>query len=506
MASVSAIPATARPERSGLRFWMDRTLHKLADLRHASENEVEDAVHDLRVAIRRCRSLAAALQEVDPSKPWQDLRKQPRKLFRALGDWRDAQVLENWTETLLPSGDAARARLAEILAERASAARAQAMRAARKFDAVEWKQLERVVRRRAHMVPLDGPAAQCLALERLEEARRLQARALRSNRPAPWHRLRIGLKRFRYVVESLMPGRYAAWEDDFKRLQDLLGDVHDLDTLGDLLRSQAEGVPEDSAANFREILERERRSRILSYRQLTVGRSSLWNTWRDAFPADVALHPLVGARLRATARALDPQPRRTALTSQLGLRLFFALSRLPAAQILRDAEARRIFRACAQLLGVRPENSRKPAHKAARSLLTTLAAPPGWSPADWEMVGWVIRFHRGRQPGPKQRRYAALPEQSRQVVETLAGILRLARTLRRCGVESLKGLRAEMSGGTIVLHVPGWTSSADAESSLAKGKYSLERALRRPILLAAPEESEAASPAVQEAETLAVSA
>ena len=43
--------------------------------------------------------------------------------------------------------------------------------------------------------------------------------------------LRIGLKRFRYIVENFLPEQHAAWSDDLKELQDLLGEVHDLDVL-----------------------------------------------------------------------------------------------------------------------------------------------------------------------------------------------------------------------------------------------------------------------------------
>jgi CHAD domain-containing protein len=508
MASVTAIPSRARAERHGLPFWMGRVCDELARLRHASgEDEIEETVHDLRVAIRRCRSLAAVLQEVDPSPPWEELRRKPRKLFRALGTWRDAQVLAGWAEKLAPAGDPARTWLSKLLQERAARGRAEALRAARKFDEVEWKQLERVVRRRARVAPLDGPAAQCLALERLEEARELHARALRSSQPGPWHRLRIGLKRFRYTVENLLPGRCSAWENNLKRLQDLLGDLHDLDVLGDLLESEGERIPSDSAEGFKKTLQRERKDRILSYRQLTLGKTGLWHIWRSALPNGTGLEPLVNARLRATARALDPQPRRTAAISQLGLRLFDAFGRAGVSPLLRDAAVRRVFRASAQLLGVERGDARKVAHKAARSLLMEMPVPPGWSSQEWELVGWIIRYHRGREPRQKQRRYAALPEEGRRVVEVSAGLLRLARALRRHGVESAHGLRTEPpSAEAIFLRVPGWASALENEPSLAKAKRLLEGALGRLILLLPAERAETARLLVEDFEAHAVAA
>jgi hypothetical protein len=55
--------AGSRAEHRGLTYWMERTLKELEKVRETPD---ADAVHDLRVAIRRCRSVAAVMQEVDP--------------------------------------------------------------------------------------------------------------------------------------------------------------------------------------------------------------------------------------------------------------------------------------------------------------------------------------------------------------------------------------------------------------------------------------------------------
>jgi CHAD domain-containing protein len=498
MASVTLIPTRARVERFGLSYWMGRVRNELDHLHRSSDKDTDETVHDLRVAIRRCRSLAAVLREVDPSRAWEELRRQPRKLFRLLGEWRDAQVLANWAAKLAPAGDPVRERLVAILSERAAKGRAEALRAAEKFDGLAWRQLGRVVRRRARIVPLGGPAAHCLAVERLEEARELHARALRSIRARPWHKLRIGLKRFRYVVENLLPLEYAAWEDQLKRLQDLLGDVHDLDVLAAFLKDEAEKIPPETVAAFRESLHRERNSRILAYRQLTLGRTGQWQAWRSAFPHGMALNSLATGRLRATARALDPRPRRTSAISRLSMRLFDAFARAHISPLFRDTAVRRIFRASASLHGIGRSRRRKPPHKAARSILLQLPVPPGWSPSEWEILGWVIRYHRGKEPEPQAGRYAALSQEARQLVETLAGLLRLARALRRGGVELSPGFRADSSAEAIILRAPGWVSTPENESCLAKGKHLFERALKRPLLLLPIERIDTTRPVLEE--------
>ena len=72
---------------------MNRVLEELAALLTSPD---PDTVHDLRVAIRRCRSLATAMQEIDPDPSWHKMRKVARKLFRSLGSLRDAHVIEDW--------------------------------------------------------------------------------------------------------------------------------------------------------------------------------------------------------------------------------------------------------------------------------------------------------------------------------------------------------------------------------------------------------------------------
>ncbi|MBZ5700504.1 MAG: CHAD domain-containing protein [Acidobacteriia bacterium] len=470
------------------------------ELERVCSTREQDAVHDLRVAIRRCRSLAAALQEADPTPGWKQLRKAPAKLFRELGAWRDAQVLEGWVRRLAPEEkDAARSRLLEILEAREHEAEAAALRAAEKFDAAGWKRLERGLRRRALLAPADGPAAQCLALERFEAAHELHARALRTERPKPWHLLRIGLKRFRYTVENLLPQQLPAWEESLKRAQDLLGDVHDLDVLGELLKGEAGNLPAESAGAFRRTLERERGERLQTYRQLTLGRTGLWHVWRSGLPQGAQLEAAAQARLRVTARALDAHRRRTSKVSRLALRIAGVLAAAGAAPALREPAARRILQAAAQLHGIGGAQNRKPPHKAARAMLQKLPAPPGWNGAEWELLGETVRYHRGAEPKPGHRGFAALSEEQQRLVRLLAGLLRLARALRRCGVEAQAGLRAQGAGETVVLRVPGWVNSLESVSRLAAGKHLLEQALGRALLIEPAEKGVPGAPDTEEA-------
>jgi CHAD domain-containing protein len=98
MATVAPLSSGAHPEHRGLSFWMDRVIKELESVRSSPD---ADAVHDLRVAIRRCRSVAAVMEEVDPDPAWPAMRKVARKLFRGLGALRDAQVMGEWVKKVL---------------------------------------------------------------------------------------------------------------------------------------------------------------------------------------------------------------------------------------------------------------------------------------------------------------------------------------------------------------------------------------------------------------------
>jgi CHAD domain-containing protein len=482
MATVTALPSGTRPEHRGLSFWMDRFIKELENVRSSPD---ADAVHDLRVAIRRCRSVAAAMEEVDPDPAWPAMRKVARKLFRGLGALRDAQVMQEWVKKLAPETDPVRTYLQTSFESSEPQLRENALRVAAKFDQKSWKHLERTLGHRSRLVPIGSLAAECLALERFEIAKELHAKALRTEKPKPWHALRIGLKRFRYTVESFLPEQCAAWSDNLKRLQDMLGEIHDLDVLAAVVKRSDFLETEDSLKLWQDIIERERRERIETYRQLTLGKTSIWNVWRSGLPTNGRVETAALARLRATARAVDPHLRRTSQVSRVAVALFDALKRADSAAAFGDASLRRVLLAAARLHGVGDAEGGKSPQKAARKFLLGLAVPPGWTNQEWELLALAVRYHRGAEPREEDGPFSKLSAEQQKSVRALAGVLRLARTLRKCGVASGAGLRAEKSTDAIVLRVPGLSDDVESASRLAAGKHLLEECLQMPLILKA---------------------
>jgi CHAD domain-containing protein len=498
MATVTTLPSGARHEHRGLSYWMERVEKDLESVRSSPGL---DAVHDLRVAIRRCRSIASVMEEVDPDPAWHEMRKTARKLFRGLGALRDAQVMNEWVKKLGAENDPVRAHLHTEFASTEPKLREAASRLAGKFDEKDWKRLERHLRQRARLIPVGGLAAECIALERYEEARELHVRALRTEKSKPWHALRIGLKRFRYTVECLLPEHHAAWSENLKRLQDLLGDLHDLDVLAATLKEITSQDAATSVKQWKETIEHERHERIETYRQLSLGKTSIWNEWRHGLPHGNRLEAASMARLRATARAVDKRPRRTSQVSRIAVASFDALRRVDATPAFTEPAMRRMLRAAARLHAIGAGMGAKSPQRAARKFLLELTIPPGWTAEQWLCLALTVRYHRGAEPDTEHGSFSKLSEEQQKTIRALAGVLRLARALRKCGVEGGSGLRAEKSPDAFVLRVPGLVDTVETAARLAAAKHLLETYLGKPLILksvAKPEKVVALEPQAEE--------
>jgi len=63
--------------------------------------------------------------------------------------------------------------------------------------------------------------------------------------------------------------------------------------------------------------------------------------------------------------------------------------------------------------------------------------------------------------------------------------LRLARVLRKCGVESSKDLRVERSVDALIVRAPGLEDSEASAARVAAGKHLLETVLELPLIVQA---------------------
>lgn len=458
---------------------MSRVLKELHRVRKSAD---ADAVHDLRVAIRRCRSVATVLEEVDGHRTWRALKKLPRRLFRALGVLRDLHVLEDWVRQLASPDDPVRARLLEVLEDRQAAPQEQVHRAIRAFDQESWERLARTAPKRARLVPPNSLTAHCLALERYEDFRRLHARAVRTETPPPWHALRVGLKRFRYTVESLLPERSAIWDASLGQMQGLLGEIHDLDVLRARITQESDDI-DAPAGSLRHAIATRRRACIAEYRQRMSGDGGLLREWSAGLPHGKAIEPATAARFRTTLRAMDPHRSRTAVVARFALQVYDGLVMVCGGRRFRDGKHRTILQAAAHFHGIHVDGCPAPRHKAAGNFLRAVPVPLGWKASEWDLLTEVVRYHRGAEPAVRHKQFAQLSPEQRDCVRGLAGVLRLARGLRRCGVTASGGVRVDETAAYVRLHVSSVQDTEDNAVRLAAAKHLLEGYLRRPIII-----------------------
>ncbi|HZD33371.1 MAG TPA: CHAD domain-containing protein [Candidatus Angelobacter sp.] len=473
----SETSSAVEEKKSGLGYWAERVLE---EAEKASHDFAADPVHDLRVAIRRCRSLADGFLSIDPDPAWRQMKKLGKGLFASLGELRDTQVMMAWIEKLSAEDDPLRHVLLGSLQQKEEALKLAAREAVSSFDSERWMSLNRKLSERATRVPLEGVVFQYLALERWHEAHELHRIALRNRSAVAYHQLRIGIKRFRYTVENFLPDRHKRWSRDLRDLQDALGEVHDFDVLWVLVKSHPEVGPQERIL-WQKIIAAEREKRIALYRRKMMGLQSLWQKWRAELPAGTGLAEAALEKMRTWAAFHDPDDKHTDLVTRLALELFDGLAR---EGLFPESEpARRILEAAAVLHDVgrgKDSGHRKRGYRMIRGL----KPPVGWTDEYLQGVAIVAHYHRGGLPLSNHPIFAGLPAQRRVELMPLAGVLRLANALDDAHDQRITSVAIERREGILVIHAQGLTNAVSPfGEQLARARYLLENCIRMPIVL-----------------------
>lgn len=477
-ATLTMIPAKPKP-KLGLRAWMERVL---VECDRAAAGFEPDPVHDLRVALRRCRSLADGMMAIDPDSSWKDMKKAGKKLFQSLGELRDMHVMRDWMKKLSDPGDPVAVRLLAYVHAREIEAQQTAMHQLSQFDRKQWRQWSRSLPRRAVRVRPGSLVFKHLALEKWTDAYELHKRALRSRSQIALHTLRIGIKRFRYTVENFLPRQHAAWGDDLKELQDLLGEVHDFDVLWATAVQIAAFPDPESRARWREKLNKERTQRITRYREKMVGKQSLWRVWRAELPAGEQLRAAAISRLGTWASYLDPDFAHSRRVTQLSLLLHDGLQRAGLMNGNVQHDSRAVLQAAALLHDVGKAKGNRSHHKASFRLIRKLSQPLGWSARELELAAIVARYHRGALPRPRTKNLQALQIEDRRMAVQLAGILRLANAMdTRDGMQPR--LQVAVDGGTVLVQASGYSPLDRSAEEIAGARHLLETVLHRPVMV-----------------------
>lgn len=474
--------AGAKP-KVGLRAWMERVLEECERAGVAFD---ADPVHDLRVALRRCRSLADGLMALDPNPSWKDMKKAGKKVFQSLGELRDMQVMEQWLEKLGEPNDPVVVKMLGHIHARAIACKQLAWKDLTQFDRKRWRQWSHSLPQRAARVRPGSVVYLHLALEKWTAAYDLHKHAMRSRSQLSLHALRIGIKKFRYTVENFLPGHHERWGRDLKELQDLLGEVHDLDVLWATAVEIGAFPDLESRNRWREKLNQERGRRVEKYREMMIGKTSLWRVWRAELPSGADLRTAAMSRLRVWAGYVDPDFAHSQRVAQLSLLLYDGL--VAGGLIAAERDAREVLQASAFLHDVGKAKGDEDHQKTSFRMIRRMARPMGWTARELELAALVARYHRGALPHARGKHMLRLELPDRQVALQLAGVLRLSNALDARNGNAPR-LEVELRDRVLVVQVAGYSPMDPAAEKVAAARHLLETVLRVPVIVRARRDS-----------------
>lgn len=266
-----------KTNRTGLKQWMQRVLDQWVK---AKKNPTPARIHQLRVALRRCRSMCTALKKIPGAQaPFLEINHTSKSLFKMLGPLRDTHVMARWVRQLGKPDDPVRKILLKELKKKEKENTRAAEKAIGQFHVKKWKKWIADADKKKSRLQFPEPAFIPLAKQRLNKAKEFHRFAEKIKTEKSYHQIRIGLKKFRYVIENFMPKRHAKWGKNLKQMQDFLGEMHDLHVLDELIQSHKKEFSKKESEYWRQIIKKEYRKRLTSYRRMARGKNSRWNVW-----------------------------------------------------------------------------------------------------------------------------------------------------------------------------------------------------------------------------------
>jgi len=446
----------------------------------AADGFESEAVHDLRVALRRCRSMADGFRAIDPFKDWKRMRRQATALFDALGALRDCHVIMEWAEKLGLPDDPIKEQLLEHFGVQETELERQATSAIVAFDREQWRNWTRQLGQRARRLPVGSHIFQVLALEKFIAARRLEAPALKSGNEIAFHKLRIGLKKFRYVVENFLPQLNNEWKAGLKQVQDLLGEIHDLDILRESILSVCAAADPAAQQQWEEIIAAERLQRIQRYSELMSGERSLWRIWRSALPQGKAAREASLKKLQAWSAFMDNDLQHNRRVSRFAVQIHDSLAQLGMLKGA-DKNSRELLKAAAMVHEVGRFAGNKNHHKSTHRMVSNLDHLVGWTRQEVMTMASVARYHRGALPQASQLQ--DVPIAQRKIITLLAGILRLANALDDERDGQIQRIKVSQHANYLVIQAQGLRQDSMLAEKIAAARHLLEINCGVPVLV-----------------------
>ncbi len=471
---------SAETESCNVGFWMSRVMREWDC---ACSDFASEPVHDLRVALRRCRSIASGFMVFDPHPAWRLMKNAGRKLFQQLGELRDTQVMMEWVERLSNESGETSAALIRHLAGREMQYKESASEALRDFSRKKWESWSRLLCNRAQRIPAGSMAFQHLALERWTEAYALHRQAMRNRSHAAYHRLRIGLKKYRYTIENFLPDRHALWGTELGQLQDLLGEMHDLHVLWQTALAIGAFCGEETRARWRLMISGEINRRLGIYRQAMLGKQSRWHIWRADLPRPGHVGMAALARLHAWSMFRDPNGNHSAHVAKLSLQIHDGLESLGLIPDPPLTNARFLLEAAALAhdAGMHRDGKKHPIHS--YRMIRKIPPSPGLDADSLKVIALIARFHQGSLPVPGQKAFSGISDAKVGAILLLCGILRLADAFDRGPKRKIRRLTLMRNAEVLHIHAPGYEEHGASAEKMAAVRHLLETCCALPILI-----------------------
>lgn len=450
------------------------------DADRAADGFGNEAVHDLRVALRRCRSMADGFRAIDPHKDWKRMRRQATALFDACGALRDCHVIMEWAQKLGDADDPITQQLLDHFDGKEAELEQQATSAIDAFDRKQWQNWTNQLGQRARRLPVGSHVFQVLALEKFIAARRLEVPALKSGNEIAFHKLRIGLKKFRYVVENFLPQLNHEWKAGLKQVQDLLGEIHDLDVVRESVLSVCASADPAALQRWGEVIAAERLKRVQRYAELMSGENSLWRLWRSALPQGKAAREASLKRLQAWSAFMETDLQHSRRVARFALQIHDSLARFNLLKGV-DKNSRELLKAAATVHEVGRSAGSKNHHKSTQRMVGNLDRIVGWTRQEVMAMASVARYHRGALP--QAARLRDVPVAQRKIITLLAGILRLANALDDERDGQIQRIKVSQQANYIVIQAQGLRQDSMLAEKIAAARHLLEINCGVPVLV-----------------------
>ena len=215
---------------------MRRRYHKR--LARCRKEPSEEAVHDLRIQLRRIRALLDLLHVLGFRDSLKKADKSAKRLLDALDALRDAQVQLRLLKPLWTHFPDSRG-LKAILERNEDRFIREAVRKLKSSKPSRLEQrLKKIEKRLTHCAHDKAPAAEKasarIALRKSFQTLTSLRRRVRVTDSASIHRMRVAFKRYRYLIQLLEPrlsGLSVPPQKRMKEFQDAAGDIQDLHVL-----------------------------------------------------------------------------------------------------------------------------------------------------------------------------------------------------------------------------------------------------------------------------------